>query len=201
MTWRRTLVLLGLGATVLALVALGLTYAIERFVPPRRADTPPPAPPAVEARAHITATLFYATDDGQALVPVRAEVPLAEGVVAQGAQILMAQLGPAPSPYVSVIPKGTTLRAFYVTGRGDAFVDLSPEITTAHPGGSLTELLTVYAIVNAVTANLSAVQRVQLLVNGKEVETLAGHVDVRQPLAGDTSLVREPGVAAQAGGA
>ena len=39
-----------------------------------------------------------------------------------------------------------------------------------------------YAIVNAVTANLPAVQRVQILIDGKEVDTLAGHVDLRRPL-------------------
>ena len=36
-----------------------------------------------------------------------------------------------------------------------------------------------------------AIQRVQLLLEGKEVDTIAGHVDVRRPLAKDTSLVRE----------
>jgi spore germination protein GerM len=92
---------------------------------------------------------------------------------------------------VSVIPKGTTLRAFFVTERGDAFVDLSREVTTAHPGGSLTELLTVHAIVNAVTTNLPAVQRVQIMVDGKEVDTLAGHVDIRRPLSRDASLVKD----------
>ena len=53
--------------------------------------------------------------------------------------------------------EGTALRAFYVSERGDAFVDISPEVSTRHPGGSATELLTVYAIVNAVTAKFYAV--------------------------------------------
>jgi len=42
-----------------------------------------------------------------------------------------------------------------------------------------------------VTANLPAVQRVQVLVEGKEVDTIAGHVDVRRPLEKDATLVRE----------
>jgi hypothetical protein len=54
-------------------------------------------------------------------------------------------------------------------------------------------LLTVYAIVNAVTTNLPAVQRVQILVDGKEVDTIAGHIDVRRPLTGDLSRVRDSG--------
>ena len=57
--------------------------------------------------------------------------------------------------------------------------------------GSLQELLTVYALVNAVTANLPVASRVQILVDGREVDTIAGHVDLRRPLAEDPSLVRD----------
>lgn len=158
---------------------------------------PAAAPPATTETAapvetaHITATLYYGSSDGGALVPVRRDVPLATGVVEQGRQILIVQFQDAPQPYLQVVPKGTKLRAFYVTDRGDAFVDLSGDVVSAHPGGSQTELLTVYAIVNAVTANLPAVQRVQLLVEGKEVDTIAGHVDVRRPLERDSTLVRD----------
>jgi hypothetical protein len=76
-----------------------------------------------------------------------------------------------------------TLRDVFLTERGDAFVDLSSDVTTKHPGGSLDEIFTVYTIVNALTVNLPAITRVQILVDGKEVDTLAGHVDLRHPLA------------------
>jgi hypothetical protein len=189
---RKTRLFLLLGTLVLvAIVGVTIAMSIERFVPPRRVEVPPPSPPPPATTAHITATLFYGSLDGQALVPLRREVPLAEGVIAQGAHILRAQLGPAPAPLVSVIPKGAALRAFYVTTRGEAVVDLSREVAVNHPGGSLMESLTIYAIVNAVTANLPGVQRVQLLVDGRTVETIAGHIDVRHPLGRDMSLVRE----------
>ena len=106
---------------------------------------------------------------------------------------MLAQLEPATAPLVSAIPTGTTLRAFYVTDRGEAYVDLSPEASTMHPGGSAAELLTVYAIVNAVTANLPAIMRVQILLDGKEVDTLAGHMDLRRPLQRNESLVQPEG--------
>jgi len=186
---RRYLIAGALG--VLVVVTLVAVFSIERLVPPRRAAVRPAVTQPAAATAHINATLFYGSLDGQALIPLRREVPLADGVVAQGAQILRAQLAAAPEPLVSVIPKGTSLRAFYVTDRGDAFVDLSREVSAAHPGGSLMELMTVYAVVNAVTANLPKVQRVQILVDGKSVDPIAGHVDMRRPLARDVSLVRE----------
>jgi hypothetical protein len=186
----RTGFLIGLGVAAILLLAWGVTRGLEGIVGQPQAAPPATAPAAPPTTAHITATLFYAGEDAQALMPVRREVPLADGVVAQGRQIIAAQLEPAPPPYLSVIPAGTTLRAFYMTDKGDAFVDLSSQISSRHPGGTLTELLTVYAIVNAVTANLPAVQRVQILVDGKEVDTIAGHVDVRRPLLRDTTMVK-----------
>ena len=178
------------GVVLLALLAWGVTSLLERLTR-RQVATPAAAPsPVITETPHIAVTLFYATDGGDALIPVRREVPLAEGLVAQGRQIVASQLQPAPAPYVSAIPPGTTLRAFYVTDKGDAFVDLSG-VSKSHPGGSRAELLTVQALVNAVTANLPAVQRVQILIDGKEVDTIAGHVDIRRPLTRDTSLVRE----------
>jgi hypothetical protein len=155
---------------------------------PSQAQAVPAATPS--ETAHITATLFYASADGQSLEAVKREVPLAEGLLAQGREILQIQLEPAPAPYLSTIPAGTMLRAFYVTDRGDAFVDLSGDISKAHPGGTLNELLTVDTIVDAVTANLPAVHRVQILVDGHEVDTIAGHVDIRHPLERDTTLVK-----------
>ena len=179
-----------IGVAALGLLAWGVTSLLERLTARTDEAAVVTTKPAPSETPHIAATVFYASPEGDALAPIRREVPLADGIVAQGRQILITQLEPPPSPYISAIPAGTTLRAFYVTDRGDAFVDLSG-IATGHPGGSLTELLTVYAIVNAVTANLPAVQRVQILVDGKEVDTIAGHVDIRRPLARDTTLVRE----------
>ena len=185
--------LLVVAVLVLAIIGAGafFVWRSQRPASAPPAQAQPASAPAPQATARITATVFYGSVDGQALIPYRREVELADNVVAQGTHILRAQFDAAPAPLVSVIPKGTTLRSFYVTDRGDAFVDLSPAVMSGHPGGTLMELLTVYAIVNAVTANLPKVQRVQILVNGGEVETLAGHVDLRHPLARDRSLVRE----------
>jgi hypothetical protein len=180
------------GLAVLVLIALSIA---RMYGPPRAEPSETPvasSPSGAKETPHITATLFFGSPDGQALVAMRRDIPLAETVVEQGRQILAAQLAEsAPSPNVSVIPSGTTLRAFYVTERGDAFVDLSGDVVRGHPGGSLNELLTVYAIVNAVSANLPAARRVQILVDGKEADTIAGHVDLRRPLTRNDSLVRE----------
>ncbi|MGE0593295.1 MAG: GerMN domain-containing protein [Vicinamibacterales bacterium] len=189
---RRLLLVTGL---LVAVVGLGvLWWWNARPAPPSisSADVATPAPvEAPEPVGHITATLYYLAEDGAQLVAVRQDVPLAEGgLAAQGRELVRAQLAAPLDPQRSPIPAGTALRAFYVTARGDAFVDLSADVSTGHPGGSLGELLTVAALVNVVTTNLPAVRRVQILIEGQEVDTLAGHVDLRRPLPQDLSLVR-----------
>ena len=159
----------------------------------RRASSGPTATPLAQTTADarkITATLYFVSEDGMSLVGVQREVAFGETVLEQAKQIVTAQLAAGPAPLVSAIPASTTLRAIYLTERGDAFVDLSATARTAHTGGALDELFTVYSIVNALTTNLPAVKRVQILIEGKEVDTLAGHVDLRHPLQKNLKWVR-----------
>ena len=153
------------------------------------ATTAPPAVPAAPGRK-IKARLFYVADDGTRLTSVERDVAYGDGVDAQAREIINTQMAQVAEPLVSAIPRGTTLRAVFITKSGDAYVDLSREARTAHPGGTVNELLTVYTIVNALTANLPAVTAVQLLVDGKEVDTLSGHVDLRRPLAKNLTWVQ-----------
>jgi hypothetical protein len=85
---------------------------------------------------------------------------------------------------------GTKLRAVFISETGQAYVDLSKDVSSAHTGGTLDEMLTIYTLVNALTENLPAITAVQLLVDGKEVETLAGHVNLRRPLAKNLAWVQ-----------
>lgn len=192
MTRRAVVALVG-AVVVVGFFAWALTASLERVMrPPLQTpaeNTAAPSPATSPVR-HITATLFVGTGEGQRLRAVQREVPFGEGPVEQGRQIVLAQLAAtAEAPLVAVIPVGATLRSFYISERGEAFVDVGPEIVSGHPGGTTAEQLTLYAIVNAVAANLPAVTTVQLLVEGKEVDTLAGHVDIRRPLRRNDAIL------------
>ena len=148
-----------------------------------------PAPPAPPGRK-IKARLFYVSDDGTRLTGVEREIAYGEGPLEQAREIISAQIAPVTEPLVSAVPPGTALRALFMTEGGDAYVDLSREVTAAHTGGTLDEILTIYTIVNALTANLPAITSVQVLVEGKEVDTLSGHVDLRRPLSKNLAWVQ-----------
>jgi spore germination protein GerM len=176
--------LVALAGGLVLFVGLPRWYAPRPAVSTQAAPTPtgPPTPQTAAPARKITATLFYVSEDGMTLVGAQREVPFGASVPEQARAIVDAQIASAP-PLLSAIPPQTRLRDVFVTDRGDAFVDLSTEVSTTHPGGSLEEIFTVYTIVNALTVNLPAITRVQILIDGKEVDTLAGHVDLRHPLA------------------
>ncbi len=49
-------------------------------------------------------------------------------------------------------------------------------------GGVWAEATAVASVVQTLTVNFEALRKVAFLIEGKTVETLAGHVDVRTPL-------------------
>ena len=184
------------GTIAIVILFAAIVYVVKRGVPSfgqrpaaKPAAAAAPAPPPPPGR-RIKARLFYVAEDGTRLTSVERDVAYGEGPDAQAREIIAAQIAPVTEPLVSAIPPGTALRAVFITRNGDAYVDLSREARAAHPGGTDNELLTVYTIVNALTVNLPAVTAVQVLVDGKEVDTLSGHVDLRRPLAKNLAWVQ-----------
>jgi Sporulation and spore germination len=186
-------------AIVAAIVVAGLAgvWLVFARAPGWYTRSAPVLPAAVTAapgpERKIKATLYYVSEDGLSLVGTEQEISFGDPIVEQARRIVEAQLREAPpARLASAIPAGTTLRGLFISERGDAFVDLSGDVTAKHLGGSLDELFTVYVLVNTLTVNLPAITRVQILIDGKEADTLAGHVDLRHPLHKNLTWVTPP---------
>jgi sporulation and spore germination protein len=183
----------GFGLYVALAVVLTAGLITVLVLGPRWLTTVPEEPeataaPAADARK-IRARLFYVDEQGTGLTGVEQEVLYGEGTAEQARRIIEAQIAPAPAPQVSAIPPGTKLRTVFFTNAGEIYIDLTGDVRANHPGGTTHETLTVYSLVTALTANLPAVTGVQILVDGKEVDTLAGHVDLRRPIEQDLKWI------------
>lgn len=73
-----------------------------------------------------------------------------------------------------------------------ARIDFSRQLVDYHPGGSLSELLTVYALANSLVENFSYIRQVQILVEGEPRETLKGHVRIDLPIYADFAYSHPP---------
>lgn len=155
--------------------------------------TPPVVPPAPEPGAPApsqetrTVVLYFSDAQGKGLVKEQRSIPKAEGIARATIEELIK--GPAPgSALVPTIPQGTQLKDINVRKDGLCIVDFSSELVKNHQGGSTGEALTVYSIVNTL-AQFPTIKEVKILVDGKVVRSLAGHLDVSEALAPDRSLV------------
>jgi len=193
---KRWLVWVGLAAALVGVGSWMLVRYTLRLTPIENTSPGATASAAAPGERRIKVTLFYVAEDGLRLAPVERDVPFAEGTSEQARRIIEAQLMPPPSPLLAAIPKGSTLRGIYVADKGEAYVDFGDAIRSAHPGGSLNELFTVYSIVSVLTVNLPAITSVQILVDSHEVDTLAGHIDLRRPLPRSALWLVPPSIAA-----
>jgi len=185
-------VLAAIAAGLFIVVAGILAFRLFRAEPrtgdtrsPERGVVSPAGPaetaPSTEGERRIRATLYFLSSSGNALVPEEREIALAPSLQAQlrlvVEELLRGSRRGLPSPF----PPGVVLRDVFASPQGLAYVDLSQELVANHPGGSEFEQLTVYSLSNTLTTNFPAVTRVQILVEGREVETLAGHLDLTIP--------------------
>jgi spore germination protein GerM len=85
------------------------------------------------------------------------------------------------------VPAEVKIREIFIDDQGTAYVDFSEALSLTHPGGPWAEMLTLRSIMQTLVANVSGIKRVQILIEGREVETLAGHMDIRRPL--DTTWI------------
>ncbi len=96
--------------------------------------------------------------------------------------------GPITSDLVKTIPDD--VEVLNISKNNDTIqVDFSEEIITNHWGGSSGEILTVYSIVNTLT-QFEGIKRVEVLVEGKEVETLVGHMDLSVPIETNQDIIK-----------
>jgi len=98
--------------------------------------------------------------------------------------------GPADGGRLATIPNQTSLRSFFLLEDGTAVVDFSVHFRDNHPGGCRWEQLTLFSVVNSLVLNEPAIDRVKILIDGAEYETLAGHIPLEFPLTADLLLTR-----------
>jgi hypothetical protein len=154
-----------------------------------------PAPPSSAdpggdaAQRTISVKLFFEAADRRGLVPEERSVTLHADLAEQIRVVTEELIRGSQQGLLAPLPPETQVLDVFVTARGVAYVDLSKEVRGGQLGGAEAELHAVYAVVDSIIENFPAVRRVQLLVDDRPAETLAGHVDLSRPLAADLTLL------------
>jgi hypothetical protein len=136
--------------------------------------------------------LFFPSASRARLVPEQRIIFLTDTLTSQVKQAVSELIaGPMTAGLLRPFPRGTALKGVFLPGTGIALIDLGSEAQTI-PGGSEWEQAALYSLVNTVVHNFADIHQVQILVQGQEVETLAGHLDTSRPLAPSMGRVDWP---------
>lgn len=126
--------------------------------------------------------VYFGSADGTQLIP---EFHQGVGTVEERVARLME--GPRLAELSAVFPEDVEFLGY--SQRDDVlFLNFSHHLVTRHPGGSTGEIMTVYGIVNTLVGAWG-VRQVQILVEGRQILTLAGHLDLTEPLEKDYELL------------
>ena len=124
-------------------------------------------------------TLYVAYDDPGSLRAQGSSIPLPAGRQERAEELLRALLGLYLEKSSShPLGTGAEIRDVYLVDPGLAVIDTNDAFADGHRSGVLVEVLTVASMVQTLAANIPGINRVKILVGGKERETLAGHADL-----------------------
>lgn len=131
---------------------------------------------------------FQSSQQHDLLVPVRRKVFNFISLKQQANQLVQELIrGPeANEGLLPTVPRQTRLLRFYLSEPGTAYLVFNRVFSGDHKGGTSAELITVYSIVNTLCVNFPSIQRIQFLVEGEELATLAGHIDMSRPFYMDS---------------
>ncbi|NMA95743.1 MAG: GerMN domain-containing protein, partial [Clostridiales bacterium] len=99
--------------------------------------------------------------------------------------------GPKDDANRKTIPDGTKLIDAKIED-GVAYINFSKDIVEKHWGGSTGEMHTIYSIVNTLTLDPNlGIDSVKFLVEGKSIESLAGHMDLADSFKTNLDLLEQ----------
>jgi spore germination protein GerM len=178
-----------LPAFIIILLVFGVLVA-RKFIM-TTPTSPAPAAVSQEPRQVREVLLYFGHEDGSHLIAEARQIEQCLEEVACMRATVQALLNGPVGNLVPLFPSHAVIRDFTVE-ESKAIINFSRAFVAGHPGGSLSELLTVYSLANTLAVNFPHVRQVQILVEGEKVESLKGHVGLHDPIKPDFSLDRTP---------
>ncbi len=183
---RRVRASLRIWVSLALILVAAVTFFVTRSTPPRPVARPvdevylPGYALYSESAERMPVQLFFPGVDLNLKAENR-EIYRSDDAADRLRQVVLLVLGgPGSDGLLTVFNDGVRLREVYLY-EGTVYVDLDIPEKAASPTGALMEHLAVRSVEASLVRGFPEVERVRILRNGREVETLFGHIDVRRP--------------------
>ncbi|WP_293729672.1 GerMN domain-containing protein [uncultured Phascolarctobacterium sp.] len=149
-----------------------------------------PVAPVQQEVKQISFVVYRAAADGsEKLLPEKITMQDNGKTLPENALNALVSIKPQDARMDDVVPIGTKVLSLKIDADGTAYADFSKELAK-RSYGSYNEMMLCYAIANTLT-EFPEIQRVQIMVEGKKVVSLSGHMDLEDPLTRNESLLNK----------
>jgi spore germination protein GerM len=101
----------------------------------------------------------------------------------QAREMVKALVDGSKTGLVNTFPLKTDIISVKIEPDQTARINFGRNLVANHPGGSASEMATVYSLTNTLIANIPDIKKVRILIEGNEQESLKGHIDIRNPFS------------------
>jgi hypothetical protein len=145
---------------------------------------------AVQKREKQERLLYFSDGNERFLVSEVRYVPKMKKIEDQALVIVKALLDGSKQGNVNTLPEGTSCTGVTISS-GTASVSFDRNLIEGHPGGTASEIATLYSVTTSLCKNIPQIKRVKILVSGKKIDTIKGHVDTRNPFTVNNDLLAQ----------
>lgn len=150
---------------------------------------PPVDMDALKKKEKQIAEIYFSDPQERFLIPEMRYVFKENDAALQAKEIVKALLEGSKAELVNTFPVGVSLRDVRVDDAGIAFVNFNKNLIKLYQGGSTAEMATIYSLTNSITQNVPSIKKVKILVEGKEVPSIKGHISTQKAFRPDSELI------------
>ena len=134
--------------------------------------------------------LYFSDGESEYLIGEKREILKRDEIEEEAKDAINELIKGPKGKLIPTLPTQTKLLSLELGEDGVAKVNFNKALSKDHPGGSSAEMMTLYSVVNSLTLNFPQIKRVKILIEGKGVETIAGHLSLKKPIPLNPDLIR-----------
>ena len=135
--------------------------------------------------------LYFSDQEGEYLIGEKRKILKRNQIKEEAKETIIELINGPKGKLIPTLPPRTKLLTLQINDEGVAKVNFSPALSKDHPGGSSAEVMTVYSIVNSLALNFPQIKRVQILIDGRPIETITGHLSLRKSIPPKPDLIKK----------
>jgi hypothetical protein len=142
-----------------------------------------------KSRERQQVTLYFSDTNERFLFPEKRYIPQDKSREGQATELIKALVDGSKTGLVNTFSPKTDIISVKIESDQTARINFGQNLATNHPGGSASEMATVYSLANTLITNIPEIKKVKILIEGKEQESLKGHIDIRNPFSFNKELI------------